>query len=105
MWSWSRHQAQRAAVSFTVRPIREPEPTIMDPAFDEETITGADGETAAPDSEALGADAPAGYTPACPAPADDAAEEKQADSPVADAAVTEFLDAVSIMLEGLTAAR
>ncbi|MVU78726.1 hypothetical protein GPX89_15920 [Nocardia sp. ET3-3] len=36
MWSWSNHQSDRAtAASFTNWRIREPEPTVTDPEFDE----------------------------------------------------------------------
>lgn len=36
MWEWSRHQADRAAAgSFTAWRIRDPEPTVTDPEFDE----------------------------------------------------------------------
>lgn len=36
MWSWSRHQSDRAtAASFTNWRVRDPEPTVFDPEFSE----------------------------------------------------------------------
>ncbi|WP_040805073.1 hypothetical protein [Nocardia concava] len=47
MWSWSRHQSDRAtAASFTNWRVRDPEPTVFDPEFSETSDKDGSGTDA-----------------------------------------------------------